>query len=117
MAVAEVRWSRWLALTLLSFTLVLLPGCGGSSSPTAPPTPTPEPPVGLRDRLTVDELFSATPPGVVHNAYFQPLGERRTSANSLCGTLRFAETPMDLSLIHISEPTRRNQSSRMPSSA
>ena len=97
MAVAEVRWSRWLALTLLSFTLVLLPGCGGSSSPTAPPppTPTPEPPVGLRDRLTVDELFSATPPGVVHNAYFQPLGERRTPANSLCGTLRFAETPMD----------------------
>lgn len=85
-------------MALLALTaLCLLTACGGDdTSPTAPPPPTatPPPPAGIRDALTVDELFGATPPGVVHNAYYQPLGDAGAASHALCGTLRFSETPM-----------------------
>jgi hypothetical protein len=99
MAILEAHPLRWLILvSLSSLLLVFLMGCGGDSSPTSatPPTPapTPVPPEGSRDRLTVDELFGGPPPGVVHNAYYQPLGEAGPAVG-VCGTLHFAETPMD----------------------
>ena len=41
----------------------------------------------------------------------------KTTADRLVGKVERSIAPVPLSLIHISEPTRRNQSSRMPSSA
>jgi len=66
------------------------------SSPTAPPplAATPVPPPGVRDQLTVEDLFGGSPPGVVHNAYYQPIGDVRAATSALCGTLHFAETRM-----------------------
>jgi hypothetical protein len=49
----------------------------------------------VRDRLTVAELFGSSPPGVLHNFYYQPIGAVRPTSNALCGTLHFAETRMD----------------------
>jgi hypothetical protein len=77
--------------------LLLLAACGGDDArPTAPPPPTATPPspAGVRDVLTVDDLFGGAAPGVVHNAYYQPVGDTRPPTNALCGTLHFAETPM-----------------------
>jgi len=77
--------------------LLLFPACGGDLAATTPPppAPTPLPPAaGVRDRLTIDDLFGATAPGIVHNRYFQPLGEVRPTSHALCGTLHFSETPM-----------------------
>ena len=81
---------------VLVFVLLLLPGCGGEESPTSPPppAPTPVPPTGVRERLAVAELFAASPPGVLHTLYYQPIGTVRATSNALCGTLRFAETRM-----------------------
>lgn len=93
----RARPGPWLVLALFFYAPVpLLPGCGGSS-PTAPPppAPTPVPPPEVRDRLTVGDLFGGAASGVVHNAYFQPVGEVRAPTNTLCGTLHFAETRMD----------------------
>jgi hypothetical protein len=86
---------RNLAAVSLSL-LLLLPGCGGDLGATTPPPPgpTPLPPVGVRDRLTIDDLFGAAAAGIVHNSYFQPLGDVRPTSHALCGTLHFAETPM-----------------------
>jgi hypothetical protein len=47
-----------------------------------------------RDRLTTDELFGTTEPGIVHNVYYAPQGELTTFSHSLCGTLHFSETLM-----------------------
>jgi hypothetical protein len=83
----------------LLLLLLFLSACGGGgdgSTPTAPPPPaaTPPPPAGVRDLLTVDDLFRGPPPGVVHNSYFTPVGEVGPPSRRLCGTLHFAETPM-----------------------
>jgi len=43
----------------------------------------------------VEDLFGASPAGVVHNAYYQPIGDVRPTTHALCGTFHFAETPMD----------------------
>jgi hypothetical protein len=94
----ETRPVRWLVLALLPAVLAsLFLGCGGDGSPTSPPppAPTPVPPAAVRDRLTVADLFGSSPPGVLHNLYYQPIGGVRATSNSLCGTLRFAETRMD----------------------
>ena len=91
---------RWLVfVSIATFLLVLLTGCGGDSSPSAPPppAPTPVPPPADRDRLGADELFGGSDPGVVHTAYYQPVGEARAATHALCGTLHFAETPMTTS--------------------
>ena len=42
----------------------------------------------------MDDLFAGRFPSVVHNRYFQPIGDRRDAGHALCGTLRFAETRM-----------------------
>ncbi|MCG6921908.1 MAG: hypothetical protein LJF15_12615 [Acidobacteria bacterium] len=87
-------WPR----ALVACVLVGLGACGGDgSSPTTPPPPAatpPPPPAGVRDLLTVDDLFGGAAPGVVHNSYFTPLGGVLPTSHRLCGTLHFAETPM-----------------------
>lgn len=97
MTTRETCRARWLALVLFPAFLAPLLGCGGDGSPTSPPppAPTPVPPAAVRDRLTVGDLLGASPPGIVHNAYYQPVGSVRTTSNALCGTLHFAETRMD----------------------
>ena len=98
MATLETHPVRWLVLAFV-LILLLFPGCGGDSSPTTPPppAPTPVPPAGARDRLTLDDLFGASAPGVVHNSYYQPVGDVQATTNVLCGTLHFAETRMSTS--------------------
>jgi hypothetical protein len=80
--------------------LLVLQSCGGGSSgsnePLPPPLPLPPPPAtGSRDQLTVDQLLGQAGPGVVHNDYFQPLGNLAPVSNALCGTIHVAETQMD----------------------
>ncbi len=96
MATLDLHPFRWLVVVVfVSVLLVLLSGCGGDSPTTPPPpAPTPVPPAETRDRLGVGELFGEAAPGVVHNAYYQPIGTAGASPNPLCGTLHFAETPM-----------------------
>lgn len=96
MATLEVHPFRWLVLIVfVSLLLVLLSGCGGDAPTTPPPpAPTPVPPAETRDRLGVDELFGGAAPGVVHNAYYQAVGETGGATHVLCGTLHLAETPM-----------------------
>jgi hypothetical protein len=92
------RGRRWLAPALLvAFLTPLAAGCGDNGSPTSPQptTPTPVAPASVRDRLTVADLFGSSPPGVLHNLYYQPIGDVRATSNALCGTLYFAETQMD----------------------
>jgi len=92
------RSARRLALALSpAFLATLLAGCGGDGSPTSPPplAPTPIPPAGMRDHLTLADLTASSPPGVLHNLYYQPIGAVRATSNALCGTLHFAETRMD----------------------
>lgn len=67
--------------------------CGGSNSSSG--TAIPPPPVGARTLLTVDQLLGVAGPGVVHNDYFQPIGDLVAISNSLCGTIHFAEARMD----------------------
>jgi hypothetical protein len=96
----ESRSARRRTPFALVFVLASLLACCGGSSPTAPPppAPTPTPPPAVRDRLSVEDLFGASQPGVVHNAYYQPIGDVRATVNALCGTLHFAETRMDTAL-------------------
>jgi hypothetical protein len=53
----------------------------------------------LRRNITgsLDELFGASVPGVVHNANYQSVGGAQAATNALCGTLHFAETRMNTS--------------------
>jgi len=85
----------------LSFCLAIVPivcacGGGGNSSASAVPPP-PPPPVGARTTLTVNQLLDQAGLGVVHNDYFQPIGNPAAVSNGLCGTIHFAETRMDTS--------------------
>ncbi len=88
--------ARCLSIPLIFMMLVALQGCsGGSSSQTEPPMVLPtQPSLAIRDRLTIDDLFSEEDPGVVHNDYYQPIGNLTTISNVLCGTLHFDETHM-----------------------
>jgi hypothetical protein len=98
MTTPETRCGGRLVAALFPAILAsLLAGCGGDGSPTSPPTPapTPIPPAGVRDHLTVAVLAGSSPPGVLHNLYYQPIGAVRATSTALCGTLRFAETRMD----------------------
>lgn len=79
----------------LLVSLLVLAGCGGSSSGTPAAPNVPPPTSGNRDQLTVTELTGTTDLGVVHNDYFQPTGDTRPVSNSLCGTIRFSEARMD----------------------
>jgi hypothetical protein len=92
------RSAGWLAPALLvAFLTPLAAGCGDEGSSTSPPAPAPAPapPASVRDRLTVADLFGSSPPGVLNNLYYQPIGAVRATSNALCGTLHFAETRMD----------------------
>ena len=71
----------------------LAASCGGSNSSSG--TAIPPPPVGARTLLTVDQLLGVAGPGVVHNDYFQPIGNLEAISNNLCGTIHFAEARMD----------------------
>jgi len=79
-------------------TGLLIHGCGGGgSSPTSEVPSLPPPPVGTRDTLTVGQLFDQVGLGVVHNGYFQPIGNLADVSSPLCGTIHFDETRMDTS--------------------
>ena len=98
MTTPEARLPGGLVTALLpAFLVSLFAGCGGDGSPTSPPppAPTPVPPAAVRDHLTLADLFGSSPPGVLHNLYYQPIGAVRATSSALCGTLRFAETRMD----------------------
>jgi len=84
------RSAGWLAPALLvAFLAPLAAGCGddGASTSPLPPAPTPAPPASVRDRLPLADLFGSSPPGVLHNLYYQPIGAVRATSNALCGTL------------------------------
>jgi CubicO group peptidase (beta-lactamase class C family) len=84
-------------VALLGPALLLLCGCGGDASGSPPPPlplSTPTPPATVRDHLTVEDLFEGRFPSVLHNGYFQPVGDAQAASDALCGTLRFAETRM-----------------------
>lgn len=91
------RARQWFSALLLGLSVVAVAfvacasdGTASASATMATPTPSPT----FRDQLTVDDLFAGRFPGIVHNAYFQPIGDAQAAAHSLCGTLRFAETRM-----------------------
>jgi hypothetical protein len=91
----EALPSRRVALVfVLFFPLLPLAGCGGGAQLPGAVAPTPVPPTGVRDRLTVADLFGRSNPGIVHNRYYEALGDTRAATHALCGTLHFSETPM-----------------------
>ncbi len=54
-----------------------------------------EPPQGIRDKLTFDELMSGNVSELVHNDYFLPIGSVSPPAHPISGEIRFFETVMD----------------------
>ena len=117
MASVETHPLRWLILvSVSSLFLVLLMGCGCDSSPTSAPPPTPAPrpiaPAGSRDRLTVDELFGGPAPGVVHNSYYQPLGQAGPAVG-ICGTVHMPTGRRGLESHHVNPAQGLRMQSRV----
>ena len=56
-----------------------------------------EPPEGLRDKLTSDDLLNGNFPQLVHNDYFLPVGDTLPPATQLSGIIHFSETLMSTS--------------------
>ena len=54
-----------------------------------------DPPQGVRDRLTFDDLMGGNYPELVHNEYFMPIGSDTPAVHPLSGVISFAETTMD----------------------
>jgi len=54
-----------------------------------------EPPQGIRDKLTFNDLTSGNFPELVHNEYFMPIGSTIPSAHPLSGEMHFSETVMN----------------------
>jgi CubicO group peptidase (beta-lactamase class C family) len=54
-----------------------------------------EPPQGVRDKLTYDDLMNGNFPELVHNDYFMPIGSATPPAHPLSGEIHFSETAMD----------------------
>lgn len=54
-----------------------------------------EPPQGLRDKLTFDDLMNGNFPELVHNDYFMPIGSTTPPVHQLSGEIHFRETAMD----------------------
>ena len=54
-----------------------------------------EPPQGLRDKLTFDDLMNGNFPELVHNDYFMPIGSTSPPVHQLSGEIHFRETAMD----------------------
>jgi len=101
MTLPRALWSWFPSLAsvccsaLLGPALLLVCACGGDgSSAPPPPLPTPTPPASTRDQLTVDDIYDGRFPSILHNSYFQPVGDAGPATQALCATLRFAETRM-----------------------
>jgi CubicO group peptidase (beta-lactamase class C family) len=56
-----------------------------------------DPPSGIRDKLTVQELTGAIFSGLIHNDYFMPVGEVLPAAHQLSGVIQFEPTRMTTS--------------------
>jgi len=54
-----------------------------------------EPPQGIRDKLTFDDLTSGNFPELVHNDYFMPIGSTIPPDQPLSGEIHFSETVMN----------------------
>lgn len=54
-----------------------------------------EPPQGVRDKLTFDDLMNGSFPEWVHNDYFMSIGGSVPPAHQISGEIRFSETVMD----------------------
>lgn len=54
-----------------------------------------EPPQGLRDKLTFDDLMNGNFPELVHNDYFMPIGSTTPPVHQLSGEIHFRETTMN----------------------
>jgi CubicO group peptidase (beta-lactamase class C family) len=54
-----------------------------------------DPPQGVRDKLTFDDLMNGNFPELVHNDYFMPIGSNVPPAHLLSGEIRFSESVMN----------------------
>ncbi len=54
-----------------------------------------DPPQGVRDKLTFNDLMSGNYPELVHNDYFMAIGSDAPAVHPLSGVIHFAETAMD----------------------
>lgn len=68
-----------------------------------------DPPQGIRDKLTFDDLMNGNFPELVHNDYFMPIGSTSPPAHPLSGEIRFSETVMNT---NHSESTRLGRGMR-----
>ena len=77
------------------FVLVsLLTGISGASTEFVETTRF-DPPQGVRDRLTFDDLMGGNFPELVHNDYFMAIGSEAPAVHQLSGVIHFRETAMD----------------------
>jgi hypothetical protein len=54
-----------------------------------------DPPQGVRDKLTFDDLMNGNFPELVHNDYFMPISSTMPATHPLSGEIRFSETTMN----------------------
>ena len=54
-----------------------------------------DPPQGVRDKLTFDDLMNGNYPELVHNDYFMAIGSDAPAIHPLSGVIHFSETTMD----------------------
>jgi CubicO group peptidase (beta-lactamase class C family) len=54
-----------------------------------------EPPQGVRDKLTFDDLMNGNFQELVHNDYFMPIGSDMAAVHTLSGEIHFSETVMN----------------------
>jgi CubicO group peptidase (beta-lactamase class C family) len=54
-----------------------------------------EPPQGVRDKLSAEDLWNGNFPELIHNDYFMPIGSNTLPAHQLSGVIRFSETIMN----------------------
>jgi CubicO group peptidase (beta-lactamase class C family) len=54
-----------------------------------------DPPQGVRDKLSLDDLMSGSFPEIVHNDYFMAVGSDAAAVHPFSGVIHFSETAMD----------------------
>ncbi len=89
-----MKRSRGRMISFLSFPLIVLWlwAAGGQTQ-----SGRIDPPSGIRDKLTVQDLMYGAFSDLIHNDYFMPVGEILPSAHRLCGVIRFEATRMTTS--------------------
>jgi hypothetical protein len=91
-----MRYYAWIKFLLFLGLAVLSTGsAGGVVSSICDPDI--EPPQGVRDKLTANDLLNSNFQELVHNDYFMPVGDTLLPAHQLSGVIHFSETVMSTS--------------------